>query len=70
MKRNILLNMLKRAIKILYETDYENIKLDVTEQNVCARLAHHLENLMREYDNSHIRKMFKNYYVDVEYKGW
>jgi len=67
MKKNILLNMLKRAIKILYETDYENIKLDVTEQNICARLAHHLENLMREYDNSHIRKMFKYYYVDVEY---
>lgn len=67
MKKNILLNMLKRAIKILYETDYENIKLDVTEQNVCARLALHLENLMREYDNSHTRKMFKNYYVDVEY---
>lgn len=67
MKRNILLNMLRRAINILYETDYENIKLDVTEQNICARLAHHLENLMREYDNSHTRKMFKNYYVDVEY---
>lgn len=52
---------------MLYETDYENIKLDVTEQNVCARLALHLENLMREYDNSHTRKMFKKYYVDVEY---
>ena len=67
MKRIILLNMLKRAINILYETDYENIKLAVTEQNICARLAHHLENLMREYDNGHTRKMFKNYYVDVEY---
>ena len=67
MKKNILLNMLKRAINILYETDYENIKLDVAEQNVCARLALHLENLMREYDNSHTRKMFKDYYVDVEY---
>ena len=46
MENNILLNMLNKGIKILNETDYKNIKHDVTIQNVCARLAHHLENLM------------------------
>lgn len=67
MKKTILLNLLKKAIYILYEVDYENISLDVTERNICARLAHHLENLMREYDYNRKKQLFKKYYVDVEY---
>lgn len=67
MKKTILINLLKKAICILFDVDYENIRLGVTERNVCARLAHHLENLMREYDYNRKRKLFKKNYVDVEY---
>ena len=65
MENNILLNMLNKGIKILNETDFENIKHNATIQNVCARLAHHLENLMQENDNSQTQKMFKNNYAEV-----
>ena len=41
--------------------------LGVLERNICARLAHHMENIMREYDSSHSTKYYRNYYADVEY---
>lgn len=54
-------NLLIDGLKKLYREDYFNIKIDVSERNICARLAMHLENTMRE------KGIFPNYYVDVEY---
>lgn len=55
------------ALKRLYFFDYNNIKYGVSERNICARLAHHLENIMREYDQNNKGSTFENYYADVEY---
>lgn len=55
------------SLKRLYQVDYENIRFGVSERNICARLAHHMENIKREYDSSHSTKYFRNYYADVEY---
>ena len=51
----------------LYAIDFDNIRLGVSERNICARLAHHMENIIREYDNSHNDSPFTGYFVDVEY---
>lgn len=51
----------------LYKEDYYNIKYGVSERNVCARLAHHMENIMREYDAKNRTSQFASYYADVEY---
>lgn len=51
----------------LYEIDYDNIKSGVSERNICARLAHHMENVMREYDHSHDSFLFAGFFADVEY---
>ena len=65
---NIIINdILIPSLKRLYQVDYENILFGVSERNICARLAHHMENIMREYDSSHSTKYFRNYYADVEY---
>lgn len=55
------------AIKRLYQIDYDNIRFGVSERNICARLAHHMENIMCEYDRNQDPKVFKGYYADVEY---
>lgn len=55
------------SIKRLYQVDYDNIRFGVSERNICARLAHHMENIMREYDRSNNSYYFWNYYADVEY---
>lgn len=55
------------AIKRLYQIDYQNIQYGVSERNICARLAHHIENIMREYDLQHKDSPFNGYYADVEY---
>lgn len=55
------IGLLKRGLKELYRIDYFNIRCDVSERNICARLAMHLENIMRK---EHI---FDGYFVDVEY---
>lgn len=55
------------AIKRLYQIDYQNIQYGVSERNICARLAHHIENIMREYDQQHKDRPFNGYYADVEY---
>ena len=65
---NIIINdILIPSLKRLYQVDYDNIRFGVSERNICARLAHHMENIMREYDSSHSTKYFRNYYADVEY---
>lgn len=47
--------------------DYDNIRWRVSERNICARLAHHMENIMREYDRNNRCNLFERYYTDVEY---
>lgn len=51
----------------LYKEDFSNIRFDVSERNICARLAHHMENIMREYDAKNRTSFFTSYYADVEY---
>ncbi len=66
--KQILINdILIPAIYRLYEKDYDNIRFEVSERNICARLAHHIENIMREYDQLHGDSPFNGYYADVEY---
>lgn len=66
--KNIVLNIiLIPSIYRLYEEDFSNIRFDVSERNICARLAHHMENIMREYDSGTKSPLFTNYYADVEY---
>ena len=64
MKSIVINNILIPSLHRLYEMDYCNIYNDVSERNICARLAHHMENIMHEY---HDKKMFQDYYADVEY---
>lgn len=46
--RDIIINeILIPSLQKLYKVDYDNIKFDVSERNICARLAHHIENRMR-----------------------
>lgn len=67
MKDIILHDILIPSLKRLYQEDYNNIKFGVSERNICARLAHHMENIMREYDNSDYPSLFNGFYADVEY---
>lgn len=67
MKRIIIDEILIPAIERLYRIDYDNIRLGVSERNICARLALHIENLMRDFDKENHDSLFKNYYADVEY---
>ena len=67
MKDIILNEILIPSLKKLYQEDYNNIKFGVSERNICARLAHHMENIMREYDDQHYPSPFQDYYADVEY---
>lgn len=59
--------ILVQSLQRLYEIDETNIKYEVSERNICARLAHHMENIMREYDQQNNSHYFQKYYVDVEY---
>ena len=66
--RDIIIDeILKPSLKRLYQEDYDNIRFGVSERNICARLAHRMENIMREYDRSNNSHCFYNYYADVEY---
>ena len=66
--REIIINeIMIPSLQKLYKVDYDNIRLDVSERNICARLAHHMENRMRRYDRDNERKLFRKYYADVEY---
>lgn len=55
------------ALQNLYKFDYDNIRLDVSERNICARLAHHMEIIMRKYDAKEEKTLFRKYFADVEY---
>ena len=44
----IIHDILIPSLKRLYQRDYDNIRFGVSERNICARLAHHMENIMRE----------------------
>lgn len=63
----IIHDILIPSLKKLYEVDFWNIEIGVSERNICARLAYHMENIMREYDETHSDSLFNDYYVDVEY---
>lgn len=66
--RDIILNdILIPSLQRLYQIDYDNIRFGVSERNICARLAHHMENIMREYDRINNPHLFERYYADVEY---
>ncbi len=66
--KNLLISeILIPSLNKLYEMDFFNILMGVSERNICARLAHHLENTMRDYDREHESSLFHGYYVDVEY---
>ena len=67
MKRIIVNNILIPSLFTLYKVDYDNIRFGASERNICARLAHHMENIMREYDQSHDVHLFDHFFVDVEY---
>ena len=67
MKDIILDKILIPGLAELYAVDYDNIYFGVSERNICARLAHHMENLMRIYDDENDTNVFREYYADVEY---
>lgn len=67
MNKELIENILVESLKQLYRIDELNIRYDTSERNICARLAHHMENIMREYDQEHNSSYFEGYYVDVEY---
>lgn len=66
-KAIVLHDILIPSIFKLYKEDFSNIRFDVSERNICARLAHHMENIMREYDAKNRTSFFTSYYADVEY---
>ena len=66
--RNLIINdILIPSLRLLYSIDYDNIRMGVSERNICARLAHHMENTMRDYDKYNNQGLFDRYFVDVEY---
>ena len=65
--KELIKTILQQSNEKLYSEDYDNIRFEVYERNICARLAHHMENLMREYDKLYKYSVFQNFYVDVEY---
>lgn len=65
--RNIIINeILIPSLERLYMVDY-NIRFKVSERNICARLALHMESKMRKYDIMNQKDLFAGYYTDVEY---
>lgn len=59
--RDIIINdILIPAISKLYQVDFDNIRFGVSERNICARLAHHMENIMRAYDVINTTSYFKH----------
>ena len=65
--RDIIINeILVPSLQRLYKVDYWNIYYGVSERNICARLAYHIEVKMRKYDKVHNSCLFRGYYTDVE----
>ena len=67
LKRIIIEVILIPSLFRLYAEDYDNIFCGVSERNICARLAHHMENIMREFDLNNHTHYFNHYFADVEY---
>lgn len=60
-RKSIINDILIPSLERLYKKDYFNIRIGVSERNICARLAHHMETIMHGRDN------FRDYFADVEY---
>lgn len=45
----VVCDILIPSLQDLYTYDYHNIKIGASERNICARLAHHMENRIRAY---------------------
>ena len=57
--RDIIINdILIPSLQRLYKVDYNNILFRVSERNICARLAYHLEVRMRRYDRQNQESRF------------
>ena len=62
--REQLKKILILGIKELYSHDFKNIDDEVSERNLCARLAHYMECILKRNENL---SLFSRYFVDVEY---
>lgn len=62
-KKEIVKGILIESLIDVYRIDYKNIEMVVSERNICARLAHYMENRMRNYEED----FFSGYFADVEY---
>ena len=60
-RNRIIYDILIPSLYKLYEKDYFNIRIGVSERNICARLAHHMEIIMHENND------YREYFADVEY---
>jgi hypothetical protein len=60
MSKMKLLDLFKEALSTFFQNETKNILSDVSERNLCARLAYYLEALFSKYDLS-------GYYADSEY---
>ena len=47
---SIILSLLKQSVDLLYENDNYLIKNSVHEQDISHRIAHYLENLLKNHD--------------------
>ena len=61
MRNFVIHEILIPSLQQLYEKDYFNIRNGVSERNICARLAHHMEIIMYRSND------FNGYFADVEY---
>lgn len=61
MRDLIISRVLLPSLYDLYRKDYFNIRNGVSERNICARLAHHMEMIMHEKHD------YRDYFADVEY---
>ena len=61
MRKFVIYEILIPSLQQLYEKDYFNIRNGVSERNICARLAHHMEIIMDRSND------FNGYFADVEY---
>lgn len=61
MRKFVIYEILIPSLQQLYEKDYFNIRNGVSERNICARLAHHMEIIMDRSNH------FNGYFADVEY---
>lgn len=64
MFREKIKEILIQGLQELYSQDYKNIDDGVSEMNLCSRLAHYMQCLLK-CNLNHIE--FEHYFVDVEY---